>query len=211
MRIRIVNHLTRRPYYLIRACELEDSAETAARIASICNEPEVYDWLFREALAGKPYPEEKARQWTEWTRAGWTANSHFAFAVIDEARDIAAACDIKSSDEVAEIGYWAGRRHRGVMTNAVKAVCMAAAKAGFKGLFAHTKKGNTRSEAVLGRAGFARIPGARSDNRNRFELVLKGRQQRKAVAGRRPGPTRGVRRSPAGRGRAVRRRGASGR
>jgi RimJ/RimL family protein N-acetyltransferase len=187
--VRIVNHLTKRPYFLIGACELEIEAGNIERITSICNEPDVYDWLFRKPLSGKPYPEEKARQWLEWARAGWTANSHFIFAVISEAKDIAAACQIKSNDDVAEVGYWASHIHRGVMTDAVSAMCLLAANAGFRELYASTNEGNTRSEAVLSRVGFVRVPGVRSDNRSRFELLLKGLPYKKVVPNQLPDPT----------------------
>ena len=186
--VRIVNCLTKRPYFLIRACDLELDAGSIERITRICNEPDVYDWLFRKPLSGKPYPEGKARQWLEWARAGWSANSHFIFAVISEAKDIAAACQIKSNEDVAEIGYWASHTHRGVMTNAVSAMCLLAANAGFRELYAYTDEGNTRSEAVLSRVGFVRVPDVRSDNRSRFELSLTGLPCKKVAPKRLPHP-----------------------
>jgi len=198
--VRIVNYLTKRPYYLVRACELEIGAGIIEQITSICNEPDVYDWLFRKPLSGKPYPEEKARQWLEWARAGWTADSHFIFAVVGEAKEIAAACQIKSNDEVAEIGYWASRLHRGVMTNAVGAMCLLAANAGFRALYAYTDEGNTRSESVVGRVGFVRVPDVRSDNRSRFELLLKEFHFEGAVPGRLPDPASPSVAPPAGAG-----------
>jgi RimJ/RimL family protein N-acetyltransferase len=169
----VANHLTGRKYRLISAAALVANAETFARIAAVCNEPEIYDWLFRDlgAWGGRPYSEQDARQFLEWARAGWATGAYFVFLVIDESRFVAAACDIKTNDPVAEIGYWAGRQSRGVMTNAVKAVAALAAAAGFQGLYARTKPGNVRSQAVLARAGFIPRPG-KADGHESFELSL---------------------------------------
>lgn len=152
----IVNHLTGHRYDLVPAADLEPDTATLARIVAICNEPEIYRWLFREPLEGRPYLEEKARAWIEWAKAGWHGKTHFVFAVLDANKAVAAACDIKSNDPSSEIGYWASREHRGVMTNAVAAMCTIAAEAGFIELFARTKKGNVQSQAVLERVGFDR-------------------------------------------------------
>ena len=158
-------------YDLVRASDVNCDLSNHERIAAICNEPEVYEWLFRDLFAGRPYEEANARDWLQWSRDGWSSGTHYVFAVIDDDEGIAAACDIKSREPNAEIGYWASQRHRGVMTNAVKAMCALAREAGFRELFARTKEKNLRSQAVLERAGFERKP---SDQRGyqRFELSL---------------------------------------
>jgi RimJ/RimL family protein N-acetyltransferase len=185
IRIPVSNHLTGRRYDLVRAADLVADAETLACITGICNEPEVYDWLFLAPLGGKPYREEKARQWIERSKEGWQKGSHFVFAVIDEDGKVAAACDIKSNEPVAEIGYWASQQHRGVMTNAVSAMCLLAAGAGFRELYGRTRRGNVRSEAVLERAGFERTIG-RSDDFEWFTLKLVDKGPNKALE---PTPT----------------------
>ncbi len=171
LQIRLTNALNGCPYRLMRANEINCDDAQIARIVSICNEPEVYAWLFREPLDGKAYKTTKARDWLKWSAAGWAAGSHFVFAVIDDHQHIAAACDIKSRDPVAEIGYWASRHHRGIMTNVVKAMCDWASEAGFQGLFARTKLANSASQAVLERAGFSEVPSEEGDYR-RFQLSL---------------------------------------
>lgn len=169
----IVNHVTGRRYDLIPAADLSPDLPTLARIVAVCNESEVYRWLFREPLAGRPYSEKWARDWIEWSKAGWHAKTHFVFVVLDEMKSVAAACDIKSNALNAEIGYWASQEHRGVMTNAVVAVCNLAAAAGFVGVFARTKKSNIRSQAVLARAGFEKSHD-RSDDHEWFTRTLEG-------------------------------------
>jgi RimJ/RimL family protein N-acetyltransferase len=158
IRVPIKNHLTNASYELVRASDLIGDPTSPAHIAAICSEPEVYDSLFRIPFEGRAYTEENARQWLHWSQQGWSAATHFVFAVIDEHQNVVAACDIKTSDDIAEIGYWASRSHRGVMTNAVKALSALASEAGFVGLYARTQKQNTKSQAVLIRAGFERNP-----------------------------------------------------
>lgn len=171
--IPIVNHVTGRAYELVRADDVNGDASNVRRIASICNESDVYEWLFRSRLAGHPYLEENAREWLQRSKAEWSSGMHFVFVVVDDEKLVAAACDIKSWEPVAEIGYWASQQHRGVMTNAVKAVCALAGVVGYRMLFARTKDKNVRSQAVLERVGFGREP-CREKGYQRFELLLNG-------------------------------------
>lgn len=177
LRVPIANHLSGRTYQLVRACDLRADSSTVAWIVSICSEPNVYEWLFREPLDGLPYDASKALEWLRWSNDGWQLGTHFVFAVIDDQESIAAACDIKSNEQVAEIGYWASDHHRGVMTNAIVAMCTLAAEEGFRGLLARTKKENHRSQRVLQRAGFTRIEHEDSSE-ERFMLPLKREEQR---------------------------------
>src|SRR5690606_12512109 len=95
--------------------------------------------------------------WLEWSRDGWTSGTHFVFGVMTENGRVAAACDIKSPDAMAEGGYWASGAHRGVMTNALKAGCRLASEGGCRGLFGRTHEGDVRSVSVLLRAGFVDV------------------------------------------------------
>lgn len=171
LRIPVVNHLTGRTCFLVQASDLISDPLSVSQVASICNESDVYEWLFREPFTGRPYDEAKALEWLQWSRDGWLSGRHFVFAVVDDARWVNAACDIKSNEPVAEIGYWASRQHRGVMTNAVKAMCGLAKEAGFRKLCARTKEKNLRSQAVLERSGFERTPSTQTGFHN-FERLL---------------------------------------
>lgn len=151
----IRNALSGKEYSLVALDLIEPSAEIIGQVTSICNEQLVYDWLFREMLSDQPYPPSMAKEWLAWGRDGWKQNTHFVFAVVDQNGGIAAACDIKSADASwAEVGYWSSNDHRGVMSNAVVELIDLAREAGFEHLFAETRKGNTRSQGVLRRAGF---------------------------------------------------------
>lgn len=55
---------------------------------------------------------------------------------------------------LAEIGYWLSRHHSGVMTGAVNALCVMAARVGYEALLGLVREGNDRSANVLKRAGF---------------------------------------------------------
>jgi GNAT superfamily N-acetyltransferase/RimJ/RimL family protein N-acetyltransferase len=156
LRLPLRNYLTGRPYELVRADNVDPTQETLTQITGICREPKVYNWLFREMFGGRPYTETDASAFVTWTHAGWANGSHFVFFARDETQKIGAACDIKAAGPVAEIGYWAGARHRGIMTNAVQAMAGLAAQAGFRGLFARTALGNKDSNGVLLRSGFIR-------------------------------------------------------
>lgn len=158
---------------MIRCDLVPPTPDRLAEIVAICNEPEVYSWLFREALCGLAYPVEKANEWLQWASDGWRTNTHFCFAVTDDSGAIAAACDIKSNDpDAAEIGYWASGLHRGITTNAVDAMSQAARQAGFRSLMARTQHGNRRSQAVLCRVGFRSDLSRRDEGLDYFFLPL---------------------------------------
>lgn len=168
IRVPIKNHLTSQRYWLISGDQIEATDKRLAEISAICNEPEIYNWLFRSSFSDAPYTGDNAREWITWTAEGWQNSSHFSFAVTDDTGAIAAACDIKTADlREAEVGYWASLHHRGIMTNAVIGLCILARQAGFQALFARTDPKNSRSQAVLKRAGFVHQP-LRGDAANDF-------------------------------------------
>lgn len=58
--------------------------------------------------------------------------------------------DIKSPElEGAEIGYWASKKHSGIITPAVGLLCGVARGAGYKSLYAFVLPANTCSLRVL--------------------------------------------------------------
>lgn len=151
----IVNHLTGKTYHFTSMDQINPSEHFYDSIVKVCNEKKIYDWLFQESLCGNPYPRSKAENFKKWGTKGWKENTHFLFIVLSEFGDVAAACDIKSSDlDNAEIGYWSSSHHRGIITNAVSAMLNSGFKAGFKNFYAKVKKGNFDSAAVLTRTGF---------------------------------------------------------
>jgi RimJ/RimL family protein N-acetyltransferase len=153
--VSVRNALTGEEYLLVALDSIDPSEEAIERVTSICNEPLVYDWLFRKMLSGEPYPPSKAKEWFEWAAMGWAQNAFFVFGVLDPDGRLAAACDIKTADAAgAEVGYWASCGHRGIMTNALKGLIDLAKGAGFESLFAEVREDNVRSQAVLRRAGF---------------------------------------------------------
>lgn len=155
IKVPIQNWKTGGRYYVIRAGDALNTGAHLTEITNICNQPEVYRRIFEAPFQGKPYPIEKAVGFLQWAEEGWKNATHFVFLATTEAGEIAAACDIKSNDpEWAEMGYWAGEHHSGIMTNTVGTVCQLAAQAGFNTLFARVEKSNRRSANVLLRSGF---------------------------------------------------------
>ena len=144
-------------YRLVRADSVAPTAARLDEIAAICNQPAVYAFLFRDRLAGAPYPVENAREFLAWAADGWRDGTQFVFLVVDAAGAVCAAADIKSADvDGAETGYWASAAHAGVMTPAFGALCDAARAAGYRRLFAWVRTENARSIAVLERNAFVR-------------------------------------------------------
>ncbi len=151
----IQNALTQEPYLLQSVDLLDPTSEHIDRIAAICNEPQVYSWLFQGLFSGLPYPRTSAQEWLSWGTEGWLHGTHFVFAVLDSSGYVAAACDIKDTNvDGAEIGYWASNNHRGIMTNAIRAMLDLASEAGFRGFFASVHEENSPSQGVLLRVGF---------------------------------------------------------
>ena len=164
-------YLTGGEYLILRGDQVAADDARAAEVVAICNEPLVYEWLFRERCRGEPYAAGQAVDWLLWMKDGWESNSHFGFVVADPQGRITAACDIKSADpEGAEVGYWASANHRGIMTNVVNEIIHCAWEAGYRSLKAGARHGNLRSRSVLQRAGFIMDSAARDDQRDFFSI-----------------------------------------
>ena len=129
--------------------------EAAAQVAAVCDEPLIYERLFRHRLTGHPYDVANGLRFLTWAESHWRTGTAFIFVITHPIDGIVGALDIKSTDvDGAEIGYWLSARHSGVMTNAVRLMRDLAWAAGFRALFALTDPDNARSQAVLARAGF---------------------------------------------------------
>jgi RimJ/RimL family protein N-acetyltransferase len=148
------------------------SNEDINKIVEICNQPAVYDFLFRSKLAGKPYQANDAREFIRWMAEGWKKQEWFVFLVRNSQGEIIAAIDIKSNNlESAEIGYWADKNFPGTISNAANKMIDLAAKAGFKSLYATTKPNNTRSQSVLIRNGFVNNGKMEKPNGERLKFI----------------------------------------
>ncbi len=153
--VSIKNAITGAQYKVQPIWKLDASPKNLGDITAICIGELVYEWCFRTLCDGEPYPAKMASDWMSWGTEGWERETHFVYVVIDADGAVAAACDIKSADlERAEVGYWSSADHRGVMTNAVRAVIQLADDAGFRVLFADIHLDNRRSLAVIQRCGF---------------------------------------------------------
>lgn len=134
-------------------------------IVAICNEPLIYQRLFRKRLGGQPYSLAEARGFLRWAQQGWRDRSWFVFLLRDSHTQVAAAIDIKSvHTEGAEIGYWASATRPGIMTNAVLQLCDVAREAGYRRLFALIAPDNTQSLGVVRRAGFVQAEDVMRDD-----------------------------------------------
>lgn len=129
---------------------LEFTDAHAQQIVNVCTHPNVYNVLFAERFAGKPYTLEDAQSLARIGRTGWANGTTFIFVVLDLDQHIIGAIDIKSPNlERAEIGYWADQKRSGFMRGAVAALCEVARRAGYRSLFARVLPENERSIKVV--------------------------------------------------------------
>jgi len=149
------NMSTGYPARLVRADAMEPTAALAEQVTRLCNEPRIYDRLFRQGLAGASYPSEKAAEFLERAARGWRERTHFVFFIVRATGSLAGNVEIEAADlDGSEIGLWASERSSGFMTPAVAAVCGVARAAGYRSLYAHVRTDNERSLSVLRRNGF---------------------------------------------------------
>lgn len=139
------------------------------KITEICNQPSIYNFLFKFRLEGRPYTIDDAKGFVEWIAEGWKNQQWFVFLIRNNQNEIIGAIDIKSNNlDSAEIGYWADGNYSGIMTNAVKKIIEIAALAGYKSLYATTMPNNDRSQNVLTRNSFIRNGEMEKPNGMRF-------------------------------------------
>lgn len=156
LRVQLRHPLTGHDYTLLRANNLPFAHQRAVEVAAVCNEPLVYDRLFRARRQGQPYAVTEGEGFLEWAAAGWRDGTHFVFLLLDDEEHVVGALDVKSAErDAGEVGYWLGAAHCGIMTSALLAMLDAAREAGFVRLWARPDADNTRSLALLDRAGFS--------------------------------------------------------
>ena len=75
-KIQITNALSGDLYRLVPLHELPPTKERLEEVRTICNEPLIYQWCFKDLCKGGPYPEELALDWFQWAKSGWEEDSH---------------------------------------------------------------------------------------------------------------------------------------
>ena len=153
----IENYFTHLKYRLVPAEILPPDCEYAEQVARICNEPLIYNLLFRERFGGRPYGMADAEGFMQWATSGWKDLSYFVFFAISPDSSFAGVIDIKSSDrDFAEIGYWVSSHHRGLATSMLGCLLEFASASDYRRLFARVRKDNQASMKVLENNGFER-------------------------------------------------------
>jgi RimJ/RimL family protein N-acetyltransferase len=143
-------------------------------LVCICNESLIYE-LFRLKLNGNPYSENDAKQFISWADEGWNHETHFVFVLLDTTGKIVGTISINSANRnMAEIGYWCSHAHRGLMTDALSCLKMAAQHLGFTALCARVRKNNTASVKVLERNEFILVGDWPEDSsRSFYQFIFK--------------------------------------
>ena len=173
--VSIQNFLTGQSYRLVSASLVPVNDNTISRVTAVCQEEQVYKYLFREKWGGHTYAAEDANRFLKWAIDGWRNQTHFVFLILSGEGEVAGTIDIKTSlKESAEVGYWCSMHHRGLMTNAVKSLATLAANQGYQSLHAKVRLDNPASIAVLERAGFQKDINWNEDPmRSRYVLVVR--------------------------------------
>ncbi|MBU4209846.1 GNAT family N-acetyltransferase [Patescibacteria group bacterium] len=169
----ITNHKTNEECFLVS--NENGSKFTKAdltKITQICNQPLVYNFLFKYKFKGRSYRINDAKKFIEWIVEGWTKQKWFVFFIRNSQNEIIGAIDIKSNNlELTEVGYWADYNHSGIITNATQTLIKLAKRVGYKKLYATTMPNNSRSQNVLTRNGFIRDGEMQKPSGMRFKFI----------------------------------------
>jgi len=171
----IVNLKSGETYYLFPNTDEYRTSQDDVEVARLCNQPEIYDFLFRTMLAGAPYGIEHAKGFLEWSNEGWKSSQYFVFLLRDAKGTPVGCIDIKGNDlQASEIGYWCSSEVTGLMTNTVKSVSQLAKSVGFRKLVAITLVNNQRSQSVLKNNGFSDVGEFEDDGvrKRKYEKAL---------------------------------------
>lgn len=171
-----INHLTGEVYFL-SSCENVDALNDSdiQKMVEICNQSAVYNFLFSHKFDGRKYSNGDAIGYLKMAADGWINQTGFVFIIRNSRDEFVGVIHLMSNNfNSAEIGYWADKRSKGIMSNAVAKIIELAKSAGYKSLFAATKTNNVRSMNVLTRNGF--VGGERITDygspRNKFTKTL---------------------------------------
>lgn len=130
------------------------TSEDLERIVEICNQEAVFGEIAHHATGGEPYELKHAKQFLEIGTDGWKSKKMFIYVSRDDTDKIVSAIDIKSDDDIPEVGFWADKDSPGFVTNSLAALTQLAKAAGFQGLKGETRTDNERSANVFRRLGW---------------------------------------------------------
>ncbi|MCB9965515.1 MAG: GNAT family N-acetyltransferase [Rhodospirillales bacterium] len=169
----IIQYPTDIDYQFVPLSDFEADKSTADDIAKICNEPLIYNRLFKKVCENEAYPAQKATEFLKWAKTGFEDSTHFVFLIVNQSNQPAGAIDIKQNDlNSAEIGYWLSKEHTGLMTNAVIELVKQAKENGFKSLYGMCEIDNLKSQAVLERANFENQGQCRRNDKEYFKYSI---------------------------------------
>jgi len=149
------NFINSKEYFLSRADSWPNDAATQTLISRKCNQPLIYQFLFKEKFKGRPYAQSDAKDFMSWAHKGWAEQSYFVFFIADHEQQIVGTLDIKSnSTKSAEVGFWSDAETPGNLSNALLEMIHVAKATGFNKFHAYALPNNLKSVGVLQRTGF---------------------------------------------------------
>src|SRR5687767_3020745 len=80
--------------------------ELVGQLTEACNEPLIYDVLFRPRRLGAPYSRDDAERFLDEAGRGWLEGTHFVFLILGTGGLIGNVAIETADLEAAEIGYW---------------------------------------------------------------------------------------------------------
>lgn len=152
--ITIKNHLSAESC-IISPLTKKFSEKDLIDLVESCNQPLIYNNLFKQKFDGRPYQKNDALEFANIGIMGWKQQKEFIFIIRNSEGKIVGGMDIKSDPKTpAEIGYWADSNHSGFMTNAAKAMIDWAKDQNYTSLYALIVPQNTKSKSLVERLGF---------------------------------------------------------
>ena len=140
--IQFDNIKTGKPYWLCRARLVKPTKQVIADIVSCCNEPNIYNRIYRQKLAESKFCNDDARIMVRWM----DNNTHCYFIMCTKGYIIGAVHIIGGM-----LGFWCSSAHRGVMRKAVSLVIKEYQEGD---IIAVTDIDNVRCQEVLSSNGF---------------------------------------------------------
>lgn len=144
------------------------------QLVKVCNQPLIFDVIFKERVESDHYPFSKAEEFRSWAAEGWQKGTYFVYVVRCQGK-VVGNIDIKSNKtDGAEVGYLMSSKVPGYMTNVLLGLLKQAKSAGFERLVSYTKPMNDKSQRLLKRAGFEHQGQKEIDGKmyEGFEIIL---------------------------------------
>lgn len=113
------NHLSNKTATLIPVADLDFNDKLLANLLDVISEPEVKK-LFHAYLKEASISSEGARAYLNYAKKSWLSKTNFVFFIQADDGIIIGSVDLqREAPDTASLGFWASRKHKGYMRNAL--------------------------------------------------------------------------------------------